>query len=440
MGVFALRASGIGMSAVATFLIARLLGAQAYGDYAWAMSWVIILRLVVTLGFDKLLVRELAALGARGAGLAGRGLTRRCYIVVVVVSVAAVVAAVPVGMFVSDPETNQFECLVVALFALPFVGLMAANGGALQGAGRIVLSRVPEDAVYSVLLLVGVALAQTLWSTSQDEAVLLTALRGVAFVGALAVGLILMRRSLHHHSENEERLGGRGALSRDFRRDFGGLLKSAVPLIVVSGANVFIVEFGTIAVGIFHDSAAAGGYAVCSRVAFLLTITEFVANQVLGPLIARLYAEGKIERLQRIVNRVTCGVLGLTGVGVVVLIVFAPQILELFGGSYASSSQVLRILAIAWLVNFSAGPCGLLLIMTGLERDAAVGLGVAAVICIPLTLILVGPLAGAGSAIAMLVCSAIWNLLLARACWKKRGIDPTLLGIFRSPREKRAVA
>ena len=64
----AIRVAAVGLEFLGLLVFARLLDAGAYGTYALAMTLVAIFAVPAAVGFDRLVVREIAACQAVGAG------------------------------------------------------------------------------------------------------------------------------------------------------------------------------------------------------------------------------------------------------------------------------------------------------------------------------------------------------------------------------------
>jgi O-antigen/teichoic acid export membrane protein len=74
------------------------------------------------------------------------------------------------------------------------------------------------------------------------------------------------------------------------------------------------------------------------------------------------------------------------------------------------------------------GPVGVVLIMTGHERDAALAIGVSAVLNLILNAILIPGWGMEGAAVATAASTVVWNILMAIALYQRSGIHSTILG------------
>ena len=124
--------------------------------------------------------------------------------------------------------------------------------------------------------------------------------------------------------------------------------------------------------GAIAGAEAAGVYRVATRGADVVVSVLAALNLALAPTFAQLYATGDMRRLERLASIGTrLGLIASLPV-VVSFGVFGSWILgTIFGSDFARGSTALAILGAGQLANAAAGPVGLLLNMTGHERDAA---------------------------------------------------------------------
>jgi len=156
-----------------------------------------------------------------------------------------------------------------------------------------------------------------------------------------------------------------------------------------------------------------------------------VVNLTIGPHIARLHAQGDMGRLQRLVTFSTRAQFFFTLPFVVMLIFFGEGLVTLaFGQEFVPALLPLSILALGQLVNAASGSVGLLLAMTGHERDAARSVVLAAIVNVSLNAILIPPYGAAGAAAAGAVTLAAWNLAMCWAVRQRLGIDSLAFSIF----------
>ena len=205
-------------------------------------------------------------------------------------------------------------------------------------------------------------------------------------------------------------------------------VRSALPLLFISGMFVAYERTGIFILGSIKGTDLVGLYTVAVRGAQLVTFVHAAVNLALAPTVANLYALGEMRRLQRVVTgfawvTLLCSIPIAAG-----LIVFGYWFLLLFGPEFTLAQNALTILSIGQLVNVAMGSASLLLVMTGHERDAAVGLGIGALLNIVLSLILIPQWGLEGAAVATTISMVAWNLLLVAFVFKRLQIHTTIFG------------
>ena len=105
-------------------------------------------------------------------------------------------------------------------------------------------------------------------------------------------------------------------------------------------------------------------------------------------------------------------------------VVFAEEIMALFGGEFREAQTVLILLATGMLFNFGTGPVTPTLIISGRSRTALVNYGLVLVMEAALGLWLIPWLGVVGAAIARLVGMALLNCLNLIIVWRRMGLQP----------------
>jgi O-antigen/teichoic acid export membrane protein len=208
-------------------------------------------------------------------------------------------------------------------------------------------------------------------------------------------------------------------------------LLSTLPLAFIGGAQLINGRISTLILGIFTDSAQVGIYRVADQMSLLIAVGLQTVNIVIAPQFARLHALGDTRRLQKLATTSARVVFFLTLLVMAAFLLFGRLFLSIvFGSEFLSAYTPLLILAVGQLINSAAGSVGVLLNMTGNEKETARGIVIAAVGNVVLNLILV-PLWGiVGAALASAIALSAWNILLVLAVRKKLKINSTAFGSF----------
>lgn len=396
-------------------VLARTLGAEGYGVYAYAFAIMSLLMVAAEAGVPTLLMREVAASQAREEWGLLRGVLRRAgqFVAVAAGSVALVGLLIlwAVGDRLSD---TMFTTMALMLLVLPLAAGTKAIAHALMGLHKVVLGQAVNQFLRPLLVLVLVGSGFLLWPELRQPPYAMAAqLFGAAIV--LAAGLFVLRRLM----PSKAATAPPAYRSREW-------LRSALPFTLIGGAGVINNQTDIIMLGWFTGSEDVGIYRVAVQGAMLVAFSLQVANAVLGPQFSRFYAQGDMVRLQHLVTQ-SARVILLTALPVaLVFILFGALVVSwVFGAEFTTAHWPLAILAAGQLVNAGFGSVGFLLNMTGHESIAARMLWRTAFLNIVFNAVLI-PLYGMnGAAIATTISLAIWNALLFRQVRQRLGIFST---------------
>ncbi|HUF76255.1 MAG TPA: oligosaccharide flippase family protein, partial [Longimicrobiales bacterium] len=334
-------------------LLSRLLGAEGYGAYAFAVAWAMLLAVPAVLGLPSVVVRELATYRVRGDWSRARGLIRRANQAVLVASAAIVGVILVAFLTLGWPDSPLRGPTLIGLVLVPLVAVISIRQCAMQGFGNVVLGRVPETLVAPALTIALVLILQTALAGGITARGAVAAHVMAAALTAL-LGAYLLRRTLPSEVQ--------GAQPRDEIRRW---LVAAMPLLSMGGIQAVNAQAGTILTGAIAGPQEAGIFGVSVRVAGLLPFLLLAAVPPLMPRVAELHERAELERLQRLLTTAARMVfLGSLPIALAV-IVFAGPLLDLFGDDFGTGVTALRILCLGQLVNLATGFAGMILIMTG---------------------------------------------------------------------------
>jgi O-antigen/teichoic acid export membrane protein len=422
-GTFALRVFAVGFGFVLTLILSRTLGAADYGAYRYASAWVELLAVPGILGMHRLVVRDVSAYHAQEAWGLLRGLIRWSNQVVLATSllVAAVAAAVSWLVIPSDNPLRLYT-LLLALPLVPLETLTRLRQAAVQGFQKVVLSQVPELLFLPTAFAVVVVGAYLLLPDDLYSVYAVLLIEIAVTAAAFAIGAYMLHVLLPSPTQNVDPVyRGRAWLN------------SALPLLLANGIVVINMQATSIILGTLRESKLVGVYSVANQGAGLILFVYWAANNALAPAFARLHVKGETERLQQLTTSSARLILLFSLPIMLALVVFGRYFLAIFGSAFTRAYGALLILCVGQVVNAATGSGGWLLVMTGHEREAAWGSGIAALANVGSNLVFV-PLWGLnGAALAATGSYILQNLLLTWYVWRSLGIHATVLGPIRWP-------
>jgi len=174
--------------------------------------------------------------------------------------------------------------------------------------------------------------------------------------------------------------------------------------------------------GKFLGSVELGLFKSAHQIAVSVAFVLMVINAIFPPRFAALYHQGNMGALGGLARRAAFLGLVMSAPFLVACLLVPEWILGLFGEGFDSAAPLLRIVALAQLVNVATGSVGFLLNMTGHERvmrNIALlcnGAGL-------LGFLVLTPLLGAlGAAVALAFVLVSQNLIALVLVWIKLGI------------------
>lgn len=401
---------------VLAVLLARLLLPEGYGVYSYALALVTLLAIPANLGLPTLLVREVARYRATRRWDLLRGLVRRTNQAVLLVSVAvAAGAAFWAWLFRNQLSEVEVSTFFWALLLLPLTALGRLRGGALRGFRYVVTGQLPETLFQPGLLLVFVGLALLFAGRTVLTPASVMALHVLAALAAFLGGAVILLKVLPRPTHKEP-------VAYETKR----WIVSLAPLSFLAGTQVIINQTDIIMLGMFTGAREIGIYRVTVQGAGLVVFTLTAVNRVIAPYVTSLYTAGKQARLQEMITR-SAQVIIVTALPVaLVFILLGNVVLRLiFGEAFEAGHSALAILSVGQLFNAGMGSVGLVLNMTGHEKETAKGLAIAAVLNVTLNGLLIPFYGMNGAAIATATTLFCWNILLVRMLYLKTGLRTT---------------
>jgi len=379
VGVMAIRALSMGLSFAVSVVLARLLGVREFGLYSLAMSVLGLLVVPATFGFPQLLVREIAAYRVKGEWGLIRGLLRFAQRTSLFASLGITLVGSLVLWLLSDRFSGEAVLvLALAFLALPLWALLNLHGEALRGFEQILAGQWVSTVMRPLgfLILVGVA---WLFAGGLADASLALGLHILAAGIALTFAFYLLRRQLI-----------RSVASNAVSQNTAVWIRSALSLAVLYLIGLIPQHAGILMLGWMCGPEEVGLYKVAYQTALLVPLGVSMVNIVVAPIISRLFAEGNLYALRRLVTKVTLISLLLALPFALFFLIKGSWLLSsLFGEEFRESRQTLILLTLSQVIYVLTAPLGLALVMTRFESRLAFASGVAWFFHVVLNLILI---------------------------------------------------
>lgn len=377
----------VGLNYLLYVILAQALPVRHYGIFTFTVSLTGVLALALSFGFSQSMMRLVPAYRVRGETRLLSGLLKGSLRLISLVTLAAAVCMVVASSLAQGGGLST--AIAWSALALPLWAVDLWRENTMRGMHRM------ADAILPRQLLLPLAVIAAVLVLAPRDIFVVMAIFLTIFALAEAYGLF----RLHHTLKPAALPAPAYAMSH--------WLSISTPMGLGALAHHGIRNWDIVMVGVLAGIADAGVYAAAARTALLASLVLRAVNLVVGPVFSELY-HSRDHRLGRLFDM---SLLGTAALGVplyVAVLIFAPQILGIFGEGYERGAGLLRILATGEFINLVTGPAGLLLTMTRHERVNMVIVVAAAVLNLA-ALIIVLPVFGITGA-AVVTATAIVSL------------------------------
>lgn len=418
----AARTGAILAGLVSSVVLARVLGPETYGIYAFVFALITMLGLPVKMGLPTLIVRETARADQAADGALMRGIWRWSDRAMALMAAAVLALSAAYAWLIAGAESPRMIALLCALPLVPLIGLAEARGAAIRGLRRVALGTVPDKILRPLLLAGAVAAVGWVSVVPPSAAEVYLVHCGVALVTVVVASVIASRIRPQHPGAETPRTLPRAWIAAI-------LPLSALAGLQVASHNTDILMLGTLA-----SDADVGLYRVALSGANIALFGLTTINLVLQPYFARTCSAGNHRQLQRLA---TAGARLSLLASLPFLALFwlgGTWLLSLiYGEAYAGAFWALIFLCLGQTVSAFFGSAGNLLTMSGREWIAVTGLVLSTLVNVGLNWLLIPRHGIEGAAIATGISIAVWNIALWYATWVTLRIDSSPLSLRRTP-------
>ncbi len=398
-------------------LLARWMGASAYGTYVYAVSWPVLLATLGSLGLPTAALRFVPQYAEAGAFGHVRGFLRSSRRRILAASVALALGATALVLALGEAAPLAPAPPVAGVWLTPLMALVLLETEALRARHRIGWAYAPPRLLHPLLVTGGAGLL-VLYRTPTALGVL-----GVA-AGALMLALFLQRLATRRTLPHVPAV----AAPADRRR----WLHVAWPLLLTSGFLVLISKTDLFFVGAWLGPREAAYYNAALRTAHAVTVASFAVEAVAAPMVAAAHARadraaGDRAALQALATRLAHWYFWPTLALAAGIALAAPLILGLFGPDFLRAQPVLYVLLLGLLAHTATGTQRHLLSLTGHERPLARVYGWCALVNIGLNAAGLALFGMIGAALATATTMLVWSVWLRALVIRRLGIRPTML-------------
>lgn len=352
------RVGGVAMALAINMLLAKMLAPEEVGVFYLGMSIVAAMVVLTQMGFTQAVVKlvvEAEVAGVRGQASA---IIRRLLLLVLSFAViTSILFDIKLGDWAADAFHAPGLHVLVSLLSLLILlnSIQGVIAEAFRGFHNIKLA-----ALLGGMLAQGVVLALLFAHSRIHEETTLREVTWFFVVGATVatvISLVLMGKRLEPKSD-AHRMG----LSELFHLSWP-----------MYGVQVMIMIFGQVdlwIVGMFLEPGDVAIYGAMQKLLVLITVTYTLMVSVVQSSVAELYARGDkvgLEKLVRVSGFVACIPATLM---TIIIMFWGDSIFKVvFGEYYVRGALLLQVLCVGHLLGMWMGPGGMVLIMTGGQKQ-----------------------------------------------------------------------
>lgn len=419
---FAIYVAAAGLAYCSQLVIARMVGAQNFGVYAYVTATMIVLAYFSALGFDVALLRFVPAYEVQHRWDLLRGVIsyaqRRATAVGIVVMLIGIAIIAVRGSRMSSELRDAF---FVGLMLVPVWALLSIRCSAVRAFGGVVWAIAPDRLVREGMVISFVAVATLGLGLRLDAAQVVTAM-------LVSSGVSLTLTSLAM-----QRLRPRAADNVVPAYDAAAWRQVALPLLIIGATETLMNRSGVLLLGWFGHIKEAGIYSLAFNIAFVVALPRTALNTLFAPAVSSLFARKDRATLETLVaSAASWALVAAAGIALVLAIVAAP-LLKLLGPGFEDGVTALRILLLGQMLAASAGSQLYVMTMTGYERYAAAMLVACAIGNAIASAVLIRFFGLTGAAIATSLSLVIWNVAMALFLWRRMQLLPGVLALLRWP-------
>lgn len=376
------------IKAVMLLYIARVLGTEGYGVFAYALSVAAFFTIFSDFGLSMLLMREL---GEKNAEQKKRIFSVALTLKVITIVLSVVIAIWGIPLFTNIAEIGALTVLIALI--LTFDGLQMFMIGILRAQGR--MRTEAKLIVFNNLCLT--TLVITALVLGAETRLLMT-----SYAIGSGIGAIIATFTVREYFKN--------AFAYFDARLIRPLIKNALPLAAAGVMGALMTNMDAIMIGWFRTAHELGLYGAVSRIVQMLyMIPSFLALSAF-PIINQLIREGNNEKTRAINEQAAIALLAISlPLFIGGAVIAQPLIKWLFGSAFTEATLALTLLLITLPITFVGSVASYATLAYGKQSIFVPAMLMGLSANIGLNIALIPPHGIAGSAISTVIALSLVN-------------------------------
>lgn len=402
------------MSASLGVFLARLLGAQAYGDFVYCYTWLLILVIPAKLGMDTTVMKYLSAYTANSDFARMNGIlrfaVRKTFFASLIVTAICGILVYALAANLSQSLTSTAIFTILCIAPLSILHVMQYG---LYGMKRYFQAQLPESIIRPGILILGCSVT---FLISQKASSPETMSYNLIITSIVSVGTyVYMRSTLPFDSQKHPPVYE----AREWKAVGDSML-------LISGMNFILSQTDIVLIGLLNGTYEAGLYAAAARVSALVLFFYTAINSVAAPLVAHAYSAKELHTVAKLAKTSLYYIMASTLLCGLIFLLNLETLLSLFGEEFKTSYACLAILIISQVFRALSGIGGFLLTMTAHENLAARLTFKTALLNLITASFLIPKWGAVGGAYATMLSTVVWSIGVIVSVKKSLQINCTI--------------
>jgi len=395
--------------------VTRNYGKDAMGLFQLSNSILVISALLVSLGFQKSIVRFASRLSSENnLGKLHQivvSILKRVTPLALILGLVFILFSRSLSMHVFKDASMQI-CLMLLGIALPFFVIYWIGTEFLRGLNKFKQSEILK---FAALWLPTTLICYFLTRSNQE--IYIPFLAYIITICLLFLYIILsgskVLRSFKNIEDNQ----------KEQKFDFSYYLKTSLPMIVTSLSFILLIRMDLVMLGIFENVSIGelGIYGIAVKLGVLTNFGNQALQRMSAPRISEYFWAKRDEKLKNLIFNIKRINLLISLPVCLMIFLFSKELLSIFGEEFVDSEGILvmRIIAIAYFINAYFGLAGVFMNMTGNQVQFMYIIVGTIVLNLILNLILIPKMGILGPALSTCLCFFLWNIFTTIYLFRK---------------------
>lgn len=414
--VFAIQVLGQVFGYISQIVLARSMGAEELGNYVYAVNMALLLSTLSMFGYHSGAIRFVIQGDARSDPAYVRSYVSLGIIVAIIGSCILAGSGLALWFLSDRTGDSAFSHVAfpIALCTVPIIAVMVHFGTVGRTLKMFVVSFLPLALRPLGILTAALGFIWLSWQLSA----LLMIYAFCAVVCGLSIWLVIVvARQVARKFPSPRRTYDDARL----------WVTTGLQLMILGMAESQLARINVAMTGAFLAAADTAILNIAFVYVSPISVGLFALNTAMAPNASRLYADGKLRELQRLLIQLSHFRFWPTLLAVFVLAFAGRWLLTVMGPQFEAGYNTLLLLAVARLIVAASGPLTWMITFMGLQRSAMFIFMAAIAILVALNVLLM-PLYGlVGAGLAVIGMTLFWNAGLHILIYRRSGLVPSIL-------------